>query len=154
MLLLWGIAAFIFFADFCIKTYLRTNFAHESIPVIKNILHITVIFNPGAAFGILQGKTNFLIYIGIIFILIFFAFAKKEKRKDLLFLVACGLIVGGALSNLWDRIFLGYVVDYIDIRVWPVFNLSDSCITVGACLIFLDSFRKKKSTNNSVIAQS
>jgi len=145
MILPLVIASIVFIVDLIIKTYLRLNLPYESFPLIKNILHITVIFNKGAAFGILRQNTTFLIYIGIIFILIFFAFIHKEKRKDLFFLVACGLIIGGALSNLCDRIFLGYVVDYIDIRVWPVFNLSDSCITVGACLLFFDSFKKPKS---------
>ena len=143
MVLSWIIASIVFITDLIVKTYLRLNFAYESIPVIKNIFHITVIFNKGAAFGILRQNTTFLIYVGIIFILVFFAFVYKEKRRDKLFLIACGLIIGGALSNLGDRLFLGYVVDYIELIVWPpVFNLSDSCISVGACLLFFDSFKK------------
>ena len=141
--LVWSIAAVVFCLDLITKTYLRTNFLYVSIPVIKNIFHITVIENTGAAFGILQGRTNFLIYIGLIFLLLFFVILKKENKKGLLFLISCGLILGGALSNLEDRIFLGYVVDYLDFRVWPVFNLSDTCITIGAGLLMLQSFRKK-----------
>ena len=45
---------------------------------------------------------------------------------------------------MYDRIFLGYVVDYLDFRIWPVFNLSDSCITIGVALLLIDSFRKRK----------
>ena len=143
MWLSWAIAAAVFVAELAIKTYLRLNFPYASIPLIKNVLHITVVFNTGAAFGILTGKTNLLIYIGIVFILVFFIIISKEKREDRLFLIACGLILGGAISNMVDRIFLGYVVDYIDIRIWPVFNLADSCITTGACLLFLDSFKRR-----------
>jgi signal peptidase II len=61
------------------------------------------------------------------------------------FAISYGLIIGGALSNLFDRVFLGYVVDYIDLRVWPVFNLSDSCITVGIGLLLFYSFKPPKT---------
>jgi signal peptidase II len=60
-------------------------------------------------------------------------------------MVSCGLILGGAISNLCDRITLGYVVDYFDFRVWPVFNISDSCITTGTGLLLIDSFKKTKN---------
>jgi signal peptidase II len=142
-------AATIFIIDFFIKSYIRTQVT-SSIPLIKNVLQITPVLNSGAAFGVLQGRTVFLTYIGIIFILVFMAVALKERRRDLLFLISSGLILGGALSNLYDRIFLKYVVDYIDIRVWPVFNLSDSCISIGVFLLFIDSFKKNaKATNCS-----
>ena len=137
-------AAFIFFIDLVIKTYLRTNFAYQSIPVLNKIFHITVIFNTGAAFGILKGNSSLLTCLSLIFIGLFFLFIKKEKPKSLFFLVACGLILGGALSNLGDRIFLGFIVDYIDLRVWPVFNLSDSGITVGVGMLLIQSLWKKK----------
>jgi len=138
------VASFIFTADFFIKRYFLANPSFESLPVIKNILYLTVVFNKGAAFGILKGKTSFLIYTGMIFLLVFLFTVINERRKSLFFLISCGLIMGGALSNLYDRVFLGYVVDYIDIRVWPVFNLSDSAISIGAFLLLLNEFRKPK----------
>ena len=162
----WLTTLLVFIADFFIKSYLRSYLAFQSIPLIKNILHITVVFNRGAAFGFFSGKTNFLVYIGIIFILLFLFFIKRESKKSssglkqsasfrggvtaprsLLFLISCGLILGGALSNLCDRIFLGYVVDYIDIRIWPVFNLSDSCISIGVSLLFLNSFKRTDTSS-------
>ncbi len=149
---IWLIAAIVFFIDLFVKTYLHANFLHLSIPIIKNIFHITVIENSGAAFGILQGKTQLLIYIGILFILFFFFMIKKESRKTLLFFTACGLILGGAISNLYDRIFLGFVVDYIDLRIWPVFNISDSCITIGAGLLFINSFKKQVNADKETDA--
>ena len=84
------IAAVVFLVDLVIKNYLSSNFAHQSIPIIKNILHITVVFNKGAAFGILQGATNLLIYIGIIFIIVFFIAIRKENNKNLTFLISSG----------------------------------------------------------------
>lgn len=138
------IAIIVFAIEFVIKTYLRIHHTGVSIPLIKNILHISVVFNTGAAFGMLQRKTTFLIYIGLVFLFIFLLLAFSEKHKSKLFFVACGLIMGGALSNLYDRIFLGFVVDYIDIRIWPVFNIADSCICCGVGLILWESFAKKR----------
>jgi len=142
MRLSFVIAALVFLLEFFVKTYLRANLAFQSIPVIKNIFHITVIFNKGAAFGILRGKTNFLVYATVVFILIFILVMKKESKKTAFFYIACGFILGGAISNLYDRIFLGYVVDYLDFRIWPVFNLSDSCITTGAFLLLWRPYAK------------
>ena len=137
------VAVIIFCTDFLIKTHLRLHYPHESIPLIKNVLHVSVVFNTGAAFGILQEKTTLLNNIGVIFLLTFFFQIRSEKRTDKFFLVACGLIFGGALSNLYDRITLGFVVDYIDIRIWPVFNLSDSCISIGIGMLIWQSLRRK-----------
>lgn len=135
-------AVLVFTADFFIKQYFLKNPHLQSIPVIKNFLYISVVFNSGAAFGILKGKTTFLIYIGLIFLLLFLMNFIKAEKKSKIFLISCGLIMGGALSNLYDRIFIGYVVDYIDLRFWPVFNISDSAISIGACLLFLSEFRR------------
>ena len=143
MVVTWIIATIVFLTDFCLKGYLHSKYPFQSIPLIKNIFHITIVFNKGAAFGILQKSGTFLIYVSILFILLLFFLLKREKTKSKLFLVACGLIIGGALSNLWDRLFLGYVIDYIDLRIWPVFNLSDSCITVGAGFLLWDSYKEK-----------
>ncbi len=143
MILTWIIATIIFLSDFLIKAYLYNNFLGQSIPVLKDVLHITVVANEGAAFGILSGHTNFLVYLGIIFILFFFYLIRKEKDRSLLFLILSGMILGGALSNLFDRIFLGFVIDYIDVKIWPVFNLSDSCISVGVGLLLWQSLRQK-----------
>lgn len=139
------IAFLIIGLDFFLKTYLRLNFSHQSFPLIDKFVYITVVFNTGTAFGFLQGKVNFLIYFTVILILFFLFIFKKEQRKSIVFLIATGLIFGGAISNLIDRIMLGAVVDYIDLRFWPVFNLSDSCITIGAIILILDSFLKRKA---------
>jgi signal peptidase II len=58
--------------------------------------------------------------------------------------VAFSLILGGAIGNLIDRIAYGYVVDFIDFRIWPVFNVADSAITIGAAALIIDSFRERR----------
>jgi signal peptidase II len=139
-----SIAIFIIGLDLWIKTYLRLNFSFQPFPLIDNLVYITVVFNTGMAFGLFPGKTNLLIYLTLILILVFLFFFNKEQKKKINFLIATGLIFGGAISNLIDRLMLGAVVDYIDLRFWPVFNLSDSCITIGAVLLIIDSFRKNR----------
>ncbi|MCM8787078.1 MAG: signal peptidase II [Candidatus Omnitrophica bacterium] len=142
-LIAWITAICIFVIDSLVKYFLFYNFSSASLPIIKNVLHITVVCNSGVAFGLLRGKNDLLVYICIVFIL-FFLFIIKGVKKTLLVLVASGLIIGGAISNLFDRLFLGCVIDYIDIRIWPVFNISDMCISIGVGLLFLDSLKNKK----------
>ncbi|MGH8685491.1 MAG: signal peptidase II, partial [Nitrosospira sp.] len=73
----------------------------------------------------------------------------RKHAADRLFCIALSLILGGALGNLWDRIILGHVVDFLDFHVggyhWPAFNVADSAIFLGAMLLILDSFRHKES---------
>ncbi len=113
----------------------------QSIPLIKNILHITYIQNTGAGFGILKGWNTILIFVSLIIIgIILFYFDRiiKEKQTH----IPITLILGGAIGNLIDRIFLGYVIDFIDFRIWPAFNIADSCITIGALWLIIYFWRK------------
>lgn len=143
-----NVALAVVILDFFLKWYLSANFAYQSISLIDNFLKITVIFNTGTAFGFFPGQTNILVYLTIAVMFVFFLLFRSEKDKKFAFLVGAGLIFGGAISNLIDRIIWGAVVDYIDFGFWPVFNISDACITVGAFLLIIDSLKKrqKKST--------
>lgn len=144
------IAFLVLGTDFIVKTYLWSNFAHQQFSLIEGFLSINVILNTGVAFGFLQGKTNFLIYFTLILILFFLYIFKTEKNKTFTFRVSTGLILGGALSNLLDRLVLEGVIDYIDLGFWPVFNLSDACITVGAFLLILYSFKKQRERGSKL----
>jgi signal peptidase II len=75
----------------------------------------------------------------VIFILLLLIIVRKERKERFLVKLSYGLILGGASSNLLDRIVYGYVIDYIDLRIWPVFNLSDAGISVGVLIILLVS---------------
>jgi signal peptidase II len=110
---------------------------HESIPLISGILHLTLVRNTGAAFGILRGRVPLFIATSLLAIgLIFWNLAALEKeRSGMLSRVGLALVCAGAAGNLIDRLRFGYVVDFIDLRVWPVFNIADSAITVGALLL-------------------
>ena len=139
----------IFFSDFFIKSYLKNNFAYQSIPVVKNIFNITVVFNRGAAFGILKGCSDLLVYIGIVFIIILIAIMKNDAGKNMFSMAVFGMILGGALSNIFDRIVYGFVVDYIDFKIWPVFNISDMCISIGVLILFLQSLSRNEKKHIS-----
>jgi len=139
----WLPAVIVLLGDGFLKHYLRVNHAYQSFSIIKSILNITVVFNTGAAFSLFRGKSAFLVWAAVLFLVFFVIFLRGRRDPTRLFLIAAGLIVGGALSNLYDRVVLGYVVDYIDFRVWPVFNLSDACINVGAGLLIWEEIKRR-----------
>jgi signal peptidase II len=117
----------------------------RSSPVIDGVLHWTLQRNPGAAFGIFQ-RAPVLFTVLAIGIAVFIL-AIAPRVKDNLNGVALGLVLGGALGNLTDRLFRppgpfrGRVIDFIDFRIWPTFNLADVAVVVGAGLLAIASFR-------------
>ncbi len=93
--------------------------------------------NYGAAFGILQGYTTFLIIISVIVILICVYYYREKNLR-----LALSFILAGTISNLIDRVLLGYVRDFIDLRIWPVFNFADSFNVVGIILLIYLNLKK------------
>ncbi|RKY31442.1 MAG: signal peptidase II [Candidatus Omnitrophota bacterium] len=109
---------------------------NKSFPVIKGIFHFTLVYNRGAAFGLLKGQIPLFVFTSIFaIILVLLAIRDYKEKKISLQVFALSLILAGGLGNLIDRIFLGYVVDFLDFRIWPVFNIADSAITIGAVLL-------------------
>lgn len=115
---------------------------HQSIPVIENIFHITYLYNYGAAFGILAGKTWFFILVTLAMLAGMAFFYKRILGESLWVQTALGLLTGGALGNLIDRLRFGKVVDFLDFRFWPVFNLADVAIVTGVGLLIFELFRR------------
>jgi len=112
----------------------------ESFPVIRNIFHITLVHNTGIAFGLFkdQGIVFIIIPVIAIILLIYNIYSYKNNQEfSLSYIVSFSLILGGAMGNLIDRVCFGYVIDFIDFRIWPVFNVADSAITIGAIFIFI-----------------
>jgi len=106
----------------------------HSFPVIKGVFHLTLVHNRGAAFGILKNQIPLFVVTAIVAIFMICANLKNNKEGKL-YSISLGLILAGALGNLIDRLFSGYVIDFLDFRIWPVFNLADSAITIGAILL-------------------
>lgn len=113
-------------------------FLGQSIPVIPGIFHLTYIQNPGAAFGILANQRWLFVAIAAVLIAAAAYFAPQIKRLSLSMRTAIALLVGGAAGNLIDRISIGRVIDYMDFRVWPIFNFADVAIVLG-CLFIIYS---------------
>jgi len=108
-----------------------------SYPIIENVLHLTYVRNPGAAFGMLPNKTLFFIAVSLVVVAGTLYYYRSVPREQTGLRWALGMIIGGAIGNLIDRIRFGEVVDFFDFRVWPVFNIADSAIVVAVGIIFL-----------------
>ncbi len=126
------------FSKYAVTQYLSLG---ESKFLINSILHITLVHNKAAAFGLFKGYSLVLILISILVIFyiagVFLKMQFSKKRPSqpdnnkLLRICLC-LILSGAVGNLIDRLRFGYVIDFLDIRIWPVFNIADSAITIGS----------------------
>ena len=103
----------------------------RSIPVLGPYIKFTYVENRGAAFGLLQEQTSFFILVGLIVIAVILYSLRQMSRPSLILTLSLGLQLGGAIGNLIDRIRFGYVVDFMDLTFWPVFNVADSAIVCG-----------------------
>ncbi len=129
------------FSKFLILKYIGLN---TTCVIIKGAFSITPILNTGGGFGIFPNQTLLFISISILTIIfIIYTLLKKRGQCPFLTITKKGavpffplvMILAGTLGNLVDRLRLGAVIDFIDFKVWPVFNIADSCITVGAFLL-------------------
>ncbi|MDP2940194.1 MAG: signal peptidase II [Candidatus Omnitrophota bacterium] len=117
----------------------------HSLPIIKNIFHISLVLNKGIAFGLFKNQILFYLVLpimAIIWLILILFFSKESKQGiDRLYYFALSLILAGAISNLIDRLRFGFVIDFLDFRIWPVFNLADCAITIGVTITILRCIR-------------
>ncbi|MDP6339499.1 MAG: signal peptidase II [Candidatus Marinimicrobia bacterium] len=139
------VSAILVLTDQISKAAVRTTMTlYESIPVIPEFFHLTYITNDGMAFGI---NFPFGIYVFSAISLIFSGFLLwylwTIKNHGIVIRIGIALILAGAIGNLIDRVFLGEVVDFLDFMIgdyhWYVFNIADSCVTVGMSFVLVDS---------------
>lgn len=116
--------------------FLATKFLQLNTPVslINNFLYLTLVHNRGAAFGMFKNQLLMFVLISIFAVALIF-FYLKAKKSSRLSRIAFSMILSGAIGNLIDRLRFGFVIDFIDLRVWPVFNLADSAITIAALFL-------------------
>ena len=129
-------------------------FYGEQIP-LTGFFNLVLTYNAGAAFSFLSDAGGWqrwffsVVAVGASMLIIYLL---RKHATDQLFCLALSLILGGALGNLWDRVTLGHVVDFLDFHVagyhWPAFNIADSAIFLGAALLILDSFLRKEAKAN------
>lgn len=125
----------------------------ESIPVIPHFFNIHYIQNRGAAWGILQDNTIFLTLITAVALIILNQYLNKEIHFTKLSIISYGLLIGGMLGNLVDRILHSYVIDFLDFKIFgydfPVFNIADIGIVIGIVLLIYDVVRSEINANRS-----
>lgn len=139
----------------CIRTAVESNVKPQGfVSVIPGVFSLTYSENRGVAFGLFQNGTVVFAILTAVVIVVFSILLVKNYKKSKLFSVAAALIIGGGLGNLFERIYLGYVVDYLSLSFFsPICNFADYCITAGTiCLVvwllffsdFLKDDKKKK----------
>jgi len=130
----------------------RSISLYQVVTVIPGFFNLTRVHNRGAIFGFLSNSqypaARILLNLGAVLALGIVAYYFfKTPAEMVLSRLSLSLIIGGAVGNILDRLFRGYVIDFLDFYVgnfhWPVFNLADSCITVGVILLLFDLLRSK-----------
>jgi signal peptidase II len=150
--LFFMLVAMVLILDQGTKLYVHTTFAlHEARVVVPDFFHLTYVRNSGAAFGLLARQhPTFLRFffptVTILAVLVLLFYYTRVLREQVLTRWGICLIVGGAVGNGIDRLWLGQVIDFIDVHVydyhWPAFNLADSAICVGVGLLLLEALRR------------
>ena len=148
-----GLSLIIFILDqvsnAIISAFIKLN---DSLSIIKNFFSLTYINNNGASFGILQNGKVFLIILSLIAILILIRYLNsfKNNTKNIF---GFGLLIGGILGNLSDRLLFGYVRDFLDFKIlnynFPVFNLADTFIVIGVFLLIIAIIKGEDKSGSS-----
>ncbi len=121
-----------------VKNYLKLK---ESVSVIRGVFHITYSQNYGASFGLLEGYTwLFILFSFIVIGAVVYYWNRIPNEKFVLWMIA--FVLAGAIGNLIDRLVYGYVIDFFDFRIWPIFNVADLVLTIG-CIGLIIYFWKK-----------
>ncbi len=132
------ILAAVVFLDFIVKYLLVRSGTSKSI--IGDFFQIAISHNFGAGFGIMQGQRIILVFVSFIAICLMVYYYKEADSAYLQ--CSISLLLGGTISNLADRLTLGYVIDYIRLSFWPSFNIADAAITLGGVMLVYHLVRK------------
>ena len=153
-LLLLLLSALVIVADRLSKNWIVAHLlSGHNITVIPNVFRLSHVLNTGAAFSLFAESLspiavrNALIAFSCVAVIVVFGMIWRVGHPLSLTGVALALILGGALGNLYDRIKFSYVIDFLEVRIyhyhWPDFNVADSAIVIGACLLLLEIFRSQ-----------
>ncbi len=136
--LLLGVLGVTLLLDQVTKIAVRASMhPSQSIPLIEDVFHLTYVRNTGAAFGLMPGKQSLFIVTTSLVLLAIALYWWRARPRGILLSVSLGLVAGGAIGNLIDRVVAGRVTDFFDVRFWPVFNIADIGVVVGAAGLFL-----------------
>ncbi len=149
---LW-LTAVIVALDLATKAFVSEHFSlYETLAIIPGWFNLTLAHNSGAAFSFLAEQSGwqrwFFAIIAFVISLVLFFWIKGLQTHERWMATALALVLGGALGNLWDRLTLGYVVDFLDFYYktshWPAFNIADMAISIGAVMLIIDTFFHKQ----------
>ncbi len=153
-----GLSLFVVVIDLYSKHLISQSMSlYQSIAIIDGFFNFTLLHNEGAAFSFLADQGGwqrwFFTFTSAVVSLILIIWLIRLKQQERLLATSLALVIGGALGNLWDRLTLGYVVDFLDVYIeynhqimhWPAFNIADSAICIGAMLLFVDTFIYSRS---------
>ncbi|MGC4106517.1 MAG: signal peptidase II [Thermomicrobiales bacterium] len=124
------------------SAWIGPDAAQHRVDLIGNFLAFEYVENSGAAFGILAGQPLLLAIFAVLAVVLFIGMMRSTLRTHPLVPIAVGMVLGGAIGNLLDRIRLGYVVDFVAVGTFPRFNVADSAITVGLVLLAWTALRE------------
>lgn len=150
-LLVWLAMVGVWIIDRLLKALVQAHFIPgETLVVIPKVFHLTFVLNPGAAFGLMAGRTWIFVATALLVVAGVIYGQYRIPREEVLIRLCMGMIGGGALGNLYDRLVIGRVVDYLDFQIWPfVFNFADSMIVIGVGLLIINLYRKEKVQGKS-----
>ena len=140
------IAVILIAVDRITKNWAAQALASGDIALIDKVLYFRYTENTGVAFSMFSDNRWVLVGITSVMLIVALAFFLSGKIKDKLELFALSLIIAGGVGNLIDRLSLGYVIDFIDVRIinFAIFNVADMCITIGAILVCIAAFAAEK----------
>lgn len=142
----WIIALTVLILDRATKLVVTRNLdPGEYISVINGYVQISYLRNPGGAFGFLPGGRALFLLASIIAVVGIIVYKIWRGPQPMLSDLSLGLILGGAAGNLIDRFLYGSVIDWIDFRIWPVFNIADSALVVGLGLLSIEIIRSSRN---------
>lgn len=143
------IAAALVAADQLVKNWAASTLINGDITLIENVLYLKYTENTGVAFSMFSDSRWVLVGITSVMLIAVLAFFLSGKVTDKFEIISLAMIMAGGVGNLIDRINLGYVIDYIDVRIinFAIFNIADMCITIGAALLCISVFLAEKRAN-------
>ena len=144
----WMIFAGVLIFDQATKLLIQGNLnLHQSRVIIPGFFNLTYVLNDGIAFGLFQGNSLLIGIVAVVILSIGLWWSRNLDWKNTEINVIAGLIVGGALGNLIDRVRMGHVIDFLDIHIrdhfWPSFNVADSCITMSVVYLLIRAWLSK-----------